>query len=93
MNTPLELIIKTPDGVEATDFQLVRLHVQSDAREFRTVTGLVFHSSGDSTRDAIPFEQKRIAKRTYKITLPDTAPLGEYAFLARALKCHSQRFA
>jgi hypothetical protein len=85
MNTPLEFLIKTPDGVEATDFQLVRLHVKSDAREFRTVTGGVFHSSGGSTRDAIPFEQKRIAKRTYKITLPDTAPPGEYAFLAPGL--------
>ena len=85
MNTPLEFLIKAPDGVEATDFQLVRLHVKSDAREFRTVTGGVFHSSGGSTRDAIPFEQKRIAKRTYKITLPDTAPPGEYAFLAPGL--------
>ena len=85
MNTPLEFLIKTPDGVEATDFQLVRLHVKSDAREFRTVTGGVFHSSGGSTKDAIPFEQKRIAKRTYKITLPDTAPPGEYAFLAPGL--------
>jgi hypothetical protein len=85
MNTPLEFLIKTPDGVEATDFQLVRLHVKSDAREFRTVTGGVFHSSGGSTRDAIPFTQKRIAKRTYKITLPDTAPPGEYAFLAPGL--------
>lgn len=85
MNTPLEFLIKTPDGVEATDFQLVRLHVKSDAREFRTVTGGVFHSSGGSTRDAIPFTQKRIAKRTYKITLPDTAPPGEFAFLAPGL--------
>jgi hypothetical protein len=85
MNTPLEFLIKTPDGVEAADFQLVRLHVKSDAREFRTVTGGVFHSSGGSTKDAVPFEQKRIAKRTYKITLPDTAPPGEYAFLAPGL--------
>lgn len=85
MNTPVEFLIKTPDGVEATDFQLVRLHVKSDAREFRTVTGGVFHSSGGSSRDAIPFQQTRIAKRTYKITLPDTVPPGEFAFLAPGL--------
>ena len=85
MNTPLEFLIKAPDGIEATDFQLVRLHVKSDAREFRTMTGGVIHSSGGSNRDAVPFEQKRIAKRTYKITLPDTAPPGEYAFLAPGL--------
>jgi hypothetical protein len=39
INTPLEFLIKTPDGVDATDFQLVHLHDKSDAREFRTVTG------------------------------------------------------
>jgi len=85
MNTPLEFLIKTPDGIEATDFQLVRLHTKSDAREFRTVTGGVIHSSGGSTRDAIPFQQTRIAKRTYTISIPDTAPAGEYAFLAPGL--------
>jgi hypothetical protein len=85
MNTPLEFLIKTPDGIEATDFQLVHLHTKSDAREFRTVTGGVIHSSGGSTRDAIPFQQTRIAKRTYKISIPDTAPAGEYAFLAPGL--------
>ena len=85
MNTPLEFLIKAPDGIEATDFQLVRLHVKSDAREFRTMTGGVIHSSGGSSRDQIQFQQTKIAKRTYKITLPDTAPPGEYAFLAPGL--------
>jgi hypothetical protein len=33
INTPLEFLIRTPDGVEATDFQLVHLHDKSDARE------------------------------------------------------------
>ncbi len=85
MNTPLEFLIKTPDGIEATDFQLVRLHVKSDAREFRTMTGGVIHSSGGSSRDQVQFQQTKLAKRTYKITLPDTAPAGEYAFLAPGL--------
>lgn len=34
MNTPLEFLIRTPDGVDATDFQLVHLHDKSDACEF-----------------------------------------------------------
>lgn len=85
MNTPLEFLIKTPDGIEATDFQLVHLHVKSDAREFRTVTGGVFHASGGSAKDAVAFQQTQIAKRTYKITLPDNTPPGEYAFLAPGL--------
>jgi hypothetical protein len=85
LNTPLEFLIKTPDGVEATDFQLVHMHEKSDAREFRTVTGGVFHASGGSTRDAVAFEQARIAKHTYKITLPSDLRPGEYAFLAPGL--------
>jgi hypothetical protein len=85
LNTPLEFLIKTPDGVEATDFQLVHMHQKSDAREFRTVTGGVFHASGGSTRDAVAFEQSRIAKRTFKIVLPTNLTPGEYAFLAPGL--------
>jgi hypothetical protein len=85
LNTPLEFLIKTPDGVEATDFQLVHLHQKSDAREFRTVTGGVFHASGGSVRDAVAFEQSKIAKHTYKATLPANLAPGEYAFLAPGL--------
>jgi hypothetical protein len=85
VTTPLQFLIKTQDGQEATDFQLVRLHKKSDAREFRTMTGGVFHASGGATRDAVSFEQKRIAKHTYEITLPVTLPPGEYAFLAPGL--------
>ena len=79
---PLQFLVKTQDGEEATDFQLVRLHQKSDAREFRTMTGGVFHASGGASRDAVTFEQKRVAKHTYEITLPVTLPPGEYAFLA-----------
>jgi hypothetical protein len=65
LNTPLEFLIRTPDGVDAADFQLVHLHEKSDAREFRTMTGGVFHRSGGASRDAVTFAQTRIAKHTY----------------------------
>jgi hypothetical protein len=89
VNTPLEFLIKTPDGVDATDFQLVHLHDKSDAREFRTMTGGVFHSSGGATRDRIEFEQTKIAKRTYRLALPGNLDPGEYAFLAPGLTSSS----
>jgi hypothetical protein len=85
VNSPLEFLIKTPDGVEGTDFQLVHLHEKSDAREFRTVTGGVFHASGGSSRDAVRFEQLKIAKHTYRVTLPANLSPGEYAFLTPGL--------
>lgn len=80
--TPLVFLVKAPDGMEATDFQLVHLHEKKHAREFRTVTGGVFHSSGGSSRDAVQFQQKQIARRTYEVTFSAPLPPGEYAFLA-----------
>jgi hypothetical protein len=85
LSNPVEFLIRTPDGVEGTDYQLVRLHQKADAREFRTMTGGVFHSSGGDTRDAVSFQQTEIAKRTFKVTLPGNLPPGEYAFLAPGL--------
>jgi len=85
INTPMEFLIKTQDGVEATEYQLVRLHVNSDNREFRTRTGGVFHSSGGETRDNVDFQEQRIAKHIYGVTLPTTITLGEYAFIAPGL--------
>jgi hypothetical protein len=86
LRTPLEILIKTAEGVEATDYQLVHMHANSNNREFRTMTGGVFHSSGGATKDAVQFQQTRIAKHVYMVTLPDKlASGGEYGFLAPGL--------
>jgi hypothetical protein len=85
MSAPLEFLIKAPDGLQGTDFLLVHLHEKPDAREFRTITGGVFHALGGALRDEIAFEQTRIAKRTYQLTLPGNLPPGEYGFLAPGL--------
>lgn len=81
--TPMEFLIKTPEGVAITEYQLIRLHDDKDSREFRTVTGGVLHVSGGATRDIIPFEGKKAANRTYSITLPNLG-IGEYGFLPPA---------
>jgi hypothetical protein len=85
VTTPLEFLIKAPEGSEGSDYQLVRLHVNSDNREFRTKTGGVFHASGGDTRDAVPFDATRIAKHVYSVTLKGNVTPGEYAFLAPGL--------
>ena len=83
LTTPVELLVYVPEGVAITEYQLLLLHVNSDAREFRTVTGGVFHKSGGASRDAIEFEGKKIAPRTYSISLP-TLKAGEYGLLPPA---------
>ena len=77
---PVEILIYAADGVAATEYQLLLLHTSGDAREFRTVTGGVFHKSGGASRDAIEFEAKKIAPRTYALTLSNLKP-GEYGVL------------
>jgi hypothetical protein len=74
MNAPLEFLVKTADGVDATDLQLVMLHDKSDGREFRTL-------ADGGMQNQIGFERNRIAKRTYKVVLPSHLSPGEYAFL------------
>ena len=78
--SPLEVVIYTPEGVAITEYQLIHLHEQAAAREFRTVTGGVLHVSGGATRDVIPFEGKKVSNRIYRILLPSLGA-GEYGFL------------
>jgi hypothetical protein len=78
--TPVEILIYTPEGVAATEYQLLLLHASGNSREFRTVTGGVFHKSGGASRDAVDFDAKKIASRTYSITLSNLKP-GEYGLL------------
>jgi hypothetical protein len=80
----IDFMIKTTPGVDGTDFQLVCLHDERNGREFRLVTGGVFHASGGATRDEIEFGQTKIAEHIYKLTVPELQA-GEYAFLAPGL--------
>ena len=80
VKTPLEFIIVAPEGVDIAEFQLIRLRKQRDAREFRTVTGGIFSSSGGATRDAIEFEGTRVSSRTFSVKLTKL-DAGEYGFL------------
>jgi hypothetical protein len=77
LKTPVEILIYAPEGVAATEYQLLHLHESGKSREFRTMTGGVFHQSGGATRDAVEFQAKKIAPRTYSLTL-SSLKSGEY---------------
>jgi hypothetical protein len=80
LKTPVTLLVYTHEGVDITEYQLLRLRESKDAREFRTVTGGVMHVSGGATRDLLTFESKKIAPRTYQILFPNIGS-GEYGLL------------
>ena len=81
LNTPLDFLIYMQDGVEITEYQLLRLHITNDGREFRSVTGGVVHSSGGAQRDSVDFEGKKIAPHMYEILLGPDVKSDEYGFL------------
>lgn len=80
VSTPLEFVIVAPEGISITEYQLLKLNQHSDNREFRTVTGGVFHAKGGSTRDMLPFEGTKIAPRYFSVILTGLTR-GEYGFL------------
>jgi len=59
LRSPVELLIYVPEGVAASEYQLLLLRESNNAREFRTITGGVFHKSGGASRDALEFEAKK----------------------------------
>jgi hypothetical protein len=80
LSGPAVLVIRTAEGTSVTEYQLLHLHGKSNRREFRAVTGGVIHQSGGAERDTIHFEPRKIAERTWEISLGELTA-GEYGFL------------
>jgi hypothetical protein len=80
LGTPVDFIIKCKEGETPSEYQLLKLDEKGDRREFRAVTGGVYHSSGGAEKNAVPFEFEKIAPRTYRLKL-GVLKHGEYGFL------------
>jgi hypothetical protein len=81
LTIPAEFILYVPEGRSPGEYQLLRLHVNSNNREFRSVTGGVAHVTGGAIRDDVNFTSKKIAPRVYQITLNGEIGKGEFGFL------------
>jgi hypothetical protein len=78
---PVVLAVYVAEGVDIAEYQLLRLRESGNAREFRSVTGGVVHSSGGAARDSVQFQSVKIAPRVYQITLDQSLGKGEYGLL------------
>lgn len=78
---PVKFAVYVPEGTAISEYQLIRYRTHSDSREFRSVTGGVFHSSGGATRDLVDFKGDKIGPRLYQITLDSSLGKGEYGLL------------
>lgn len=78
---PVTLAVYMPEGTEITEYQLLRLRANETSREFRSMTGGVFHASGGAKRDAINVQPQKLAPRLFQITLDSSLGKGEYGLL------------
>jgi len=78
---PIEFLIYTPDGVTASEYEMVAFRLHAKTREFRIMTGGVIHSTGGAKRDDVPFTPVKIAPRTWTFTLGQDTPGAEYGIL------------
>jgi hypothetical protein len=75
-----EFIVRCPEGTAITEYQLLRLDMKGDRREFRAWTGGVFHSSEGAEKNAEKFDSEKVGPRVFRIKLP-ALKKGEYGFL------------
>lgn len=81
LTRPVEILIYAPDGTSPEEYQLLKLRVNSNNREFRSVTGGVIHSSTGAKRDDVAFQATKIGTRLYEFTMANTFEPGEYGIL------------
>jgi hypothetical protein len=81
LTRPMTVLIYAPEGTAATEYQLLKLRVNSDNREFRSETGGVFHSSGGAQRDGVAFTPTKVGTRLYQVVLGPEVATGEYGIL------------
>lgn len=74
----IDILIHAEEGKVADDYQLVRLHTQTDAREL--------HADKEGTgRDPVPFRAKLVSPGVWWVELR-SLPDGQYGFISPATK-------
>ncbi len=81
VKSPVEVLIVTAEGIAPSEYQLLRLRINKDYREFRSVTGGILNQRGGAMRDLVPFESKKVAPRNFIVILPASLGAGEYGVL------------
>jgi hypothetical protein len=81
LKRPVQILIYAPEGVSVSEYDFVRFRLNSDNREFRVLTGGVFHSTGGADRDEVPFKPVKTAPRTYQFSVEETVAGGEFGIL------------
>ena len=81
VTAPVTFILHVPLGRTAGDYELVRLHVSGNNRQFQSAAGGLIHETSGSLRDEIDFSSKQIGLSVYRIVLGSQIGQGEFGFL------------
>jgi hypothetical protein len=81
LQAPLEILIYAPAGVDIHEYDFLRFRLNSDNREFRSLTGGVFHSTSGAQRDEVPFTPEKAGPRTWRFIVDSSVGGGEYGIL------------
>jgi hypothetical protein len=79
ISSPAELIVVTPEGFAITEYQLLRLDVKDDRREFRMMSASIAGARSGPDGHLVRFEAEKVAPRTYRVRID--VPNGEYGLL------------
>jgi hypothetical protein len=82
VSTPITFILHVSQGRTASDYELVRLHVVGNNRQFQSVAGgLIHESTSGSIRDEIDFSSTQIGPSVWQVVLNNGLGDGEFGFL------------
>lgn len=81
LSAPVELFIRAEEGVTGAEYQLLKMDIRKDLREFRAVTAGVLRVKSGSDRNAVPFNPEKVGTQAYKLALTQL-DAGEYGLLA-----------
>src|SRR5215469_1258610 len=69
LQAPIEILIYAPPSVDIAEYDFLRFRINSDNREFRVMTGGVFHSESGAQRDEVPYHPVKAGPRSWRFTI------------------------
>jgi hypothetical protein len=81
ISTPVTIILHVPQGRSANDYQLLRLRVVGNNRQFLSVAGGLNKETAGALRDVVDFTTTQIGPNAYQIVLGSEIGQGEFGFL------------
>lgn len=84
LKTPAEFILYLPEGRSPSEYQLIRMRPDADARAFHAQGRATAHESANTPHDNVDFTSRKIAPRAYAVTIDSGIGKGEYGFLPPA---------